>query len=70
MLADRVLVTAVMLPVGLAAIHFGGLFYLSVVTIILVLAAYEYVQLFRAGGFRPSGFLVVGGVLLFALGRA
>ncbi len=70
MLSERILVTAILLPVGLAAIHFGGPFYTAVVTVILVLAAYEYVQLFRAGGFEPAGALVIGGVLLLALGRA
>lgn len=70
MLAERTLVAAILLPIGLAAIHFGGPLYVTVITLILILAAYEYVKLFRAGGFQPAGFFVIGGVLLLVVGRA
>jgi phosphatidate cytidylyltransferase len=70
MLLQRVLVTAVLLPIGLAVIYFGGLVYFALIALILGLAAWEYVQLFRAGGFQPAGALVVGGVLLITGGRA
>ena len=70
MLAERVLVTIILLPLGLAAIQIGGPVYAVVVTIILGLGAYEWVQLFRAGGYRPAGVLVIGGAVFLALGRA
>jgi phosphatidate cytidylyltransferase len=70
MLGERVLVTVILLPIGLAAIHFGGPFFTAVILIFLALAAYEYVQLFRAGGHQPAGVLVVGGTVLLVLGRA
>ena len=69
MLVSRLLVTIVLLPVGLLAIHYGGLPYNSIVTLLLVLAAWEYVLLFRLGGLKPAGFLIPAGVLLLALGR-
>jgi phosphatidate cytidylyltransferase len=69
MLTERLLVAAILLPIGMAAIYFGGLFYAVVVIIILVLAAVEFVQMFRAGGFAPAGVLVVGGALLLVVGR-
>jgi phosphatidate cytidylyltransferase len=70
MLLQRVLVAAVLLPIGLAVIYFGGLAYFALIALILCLAAWEYVQLFRAGGLHPAGFLVIGGVLLITGGRA
>ncbi|MEW5961525.1 MAG: phosphatidate cytidylyltransferase [Chloroflexota bacterium] len=70
MLRQRVIVAIVLLPIGMAAIYYGGLYYISLITIILGVAAWEYVQLFSAGGYRPSGVLVVGGTLAFALLRS
>jgi phosphatidate cytidylyltransferase len=69
MLAKRVLVAALLLPVGLAFVVLGGWFFIGMVSLILVLAGWEYVQLFRAGGLRPAGVLVIGGIVLFILGR-
>lgn len=70
MFLKRTLVVLVLLPVGLTVIVWGGLAYACLVTLLLGLAALEYVNLFRAGGLQPAGFLVVGGTLLFMLGRA
>ena len=69
MLKTRFLVAALLLPIGLAAIYFGGFPYYALVSFFLVIAAYEYVRMFRAGGLRPAGVLVMGGVLLFVFGR-
>ena len=69
-LAKRVLVVLVLLPVGLAAIWYDGQFYVALVSIILVVAAWEYYHLFRVGGFKPSGAVLIGGTLLLTLGRA
>ncbi len=70
MLVERVLVTAILLPIGLAAIFLGGLFYLGLILVFLALASYEYVKLFNAGGFQPAGVLVIGGTILLVVGRA
>ena len=69
MLVKRLLVTLVLLPVGLAAIVAGGWYLTALVALFMCLAAWEYVQLFRASGFYPAGVLVVGGTLLFLIGR-
>ena len=69
MLVSRLLVAIVLLPIGLLAIHFGGFPYNLLVTLLLVLAAWEYVLLFRLGGLQPAGFLIPAGTLLLALGR-
>jgi phosphatidate cytidylyltransferase len=70
MFVKRVLVAVLLLPVGLAAIYLGGLTYNGLIALIMVLAAREYVALFRASGQEPSPLLVMGGVLLIVLGRA
>lgn len=70
MLVERVLVTIVLLPIGLLAITVGGIPYLALIALVLALAAWEYVKLFRAGGFQPAGVLVLAGTVLLVLGRA
>jgi phosphatidate cytidylyltransferase len=69
MLVSRLLVTIVLLPLGLLAIHYGGLPYYLLVALLLGLAAWEYANLFRFGGSRPSVVLITGGTLLLVLGR-
>jgi phosphatidate cytidylyltransferase len=70
MLAKRVLVTVILLPIGLALIIWGGPAYYAFIGLVLVLAAREYVNLYRAGGLRPAGVLILAGVLLLVAGRA
>ena len=70
MLLKRVLVVLMLLPIGLAAIYLGGLTFTGLVALIMVLAAREYVTLFKTSGQEPSRLLVMGGVLLIVLGRA
>jgi phosphatidate cytidylyltransferase len=70
MLVDRTLVAAILLPIGMAAIYFGGTFYTVVIVLILGLASWEFARLFRTGGYQPSTPLVVGGTLALVAGRA
>lgn len=69
MLVKRVLVALVLLPVGMVAILAGGWYLTALVAFFMGFAAWEYVNLFRAGGLKPAGVLVVGGTLLIVLGR-
>lgn len=69
MLVKRLWVAIILLPVGMAAILAGG-WYLSVlVALFMCLAAWEYSNLFRAGGLQPANALVVGGTLILLIGR-
>jgi phosphatidate cytidylyltransferase len=70
MLAKRVLVAAILLPIGLALIYYGGIPYDLMVALIVGLAAWEYVNIFRSGGFKPAQIWVPLGSLLFVAGRA
>jgi phosphatidate cytidylyltransferase len=69
MLAKRVLVAAILLPIGVAAIWLGGWYLSILVALFMGAAAWEYVSLFRSGGLQPGLFLVVGGTLFLLLGR-
>lgn len=69
MLVSRLLVAIILVPVALLAISYGGLPYNLLVVLILMLASWEYTNLFRAGGLQPAGFLVLAGTLLLGLGR-
>ena len=70
MLRQRVIVAAILLPIGLALIYFGGWAFAAMVALILGLAAWEYGRLFQAGDFHPAAVLLIGGSVLLALGRA
>lgn len=69
MLRQRVLVTAVLLPVGLVLIYVGGIPFMLFITLFLGVAAWEFGQLFKKGGFQPSSILLVLGTVGITLGR-
>ena len=69
MLRQRVLVTVVLLPVGLAIFALGGWVFAAAMALVLGLAAREYGLLYRPGGLRPALPLLVVGVASLALLR-
>jgi phosphatidate cytidylyltransferase len=69
MLAKRVLVAAILLPIGLVVIFAGGWVFIIAIALILCLAALEFAQLFRSGGHQPGRIILITGVALIALGR-
>lgn len=69
MLKQRLLVTVVLLPVGIAVIHIGGWVYAAFIATLLGLAAWEFGGLFRADGFQASSGLIVAGTVALTLGR-
>lgn len=69
MLMQRVLVTIILLPIGLAAIILGGWVFTLLIALILGVAGWEFAQLFKTGGLQPSGPIVVVGILALVLGR-
>jgi phosphatidate cytidylyltransferase len=70
MFLKRTAVTLILLPVGIAIIAWGGWLYYGLITLILGMAAYEYVRLFQAGGLRPAGVFVIAATLMLAIQRA
>lgn len=69
MLRQRVTVALILLPIGIIAIMAGEGWFAAVIALILGLAAYEYVQLYRAGGWQPAGLLVVAGSVTLVAAR-
>ncbi len=69
MLRQRLLVTLIALPIGIAAIVVGGWPFSVLVALLLALAAWEYADLFRSGGYQPSKVLIVGGVTALMVAR-
>jgi len=70
MLRTRVIVAAILLPIGLALIYIGGWAFSGFVTIIVGLAAWEYGQIFRGSDLQPSLVIAIVGAAALALGRA
>lgn len=66
-LSDRLAVSLVLIPASLLLIEAGGWSYVLAVTIILLIAAREYVRLFVHTHYRPSAPVVLAGVGLLAL---
>jgi phosphatidate cytidylyltransferase len=65
-----VIVAAVLLPIGLVLIYFGDWAFAAFIALILGLAAWEYARIFKNGDFQPASFLVIGGAVILAIGRA
>jgi phosphatidate cytidylyltransferase len=70
MLRDRIVVVLLLLPVALWLVASGGLPFLALVSIFLVLGGIEYGQLFEHVGLRPSSWLVAAGILAITAVRA
>ena len=70
MLAKRILVAAVLIPIAFLVITLGGVLYNACVVGIMGLSAWEYARLFNSGGYQPAGVLLIGGTVLLVLGRA
>jgi phosphatidate cytidylyltransferase len=70
MLRTRVIVAAILLPIGLVIIYIGSWAFSAFVTLIVGLAAWEFSQIFRRSGFQPATMLAVAGAALLSLGRA
>ncbi len=69
MLRQRVLVTVIALPIGIALIVLGGWPFAAFVALLLGRAAWEYAGLFENGGNAPSRLLLVVGVVALLLAR-
>jgi phosphatidate cytidylyltransferase len=66
----RFITSILLLVFGLPGLIFGGPLYFLVADFFLLFAAWEYVEISRASGWRASRPLVVGGVLAITAARA
>jgi phosphatidate cytidylyltransferase len=69
MLVERLVVSIILLPIGLLLIAAGGVPFGLFITLVMMLAAWEYARLFRAGGYQPAGILILLGTAALVLGR-
>ncbi|HLC33940.1 MAG TPA: phosphatidate cytidylyltransferase [Anaerolineales bacterium] len=69
MLPDRLVVALLLLPIGLGLIAYGGVPLLLIISVLVVLAALEYADLFARTGLAPSRWLVAGGALALIVAR-
>jgi phosphatidate cytidylyltransferase len=63
-MVKRTLAALVLAAIGLPAVFLGGIFFFLLITLFLVVAAWEYTRIFRLTGSNASIPLVIGGVLV------
>jgi phosphatidate cytidylyltransferase len=69
MLANRLKVVIILIPIGVAVIVLGGWAYSGLVTLMLGVAAWEYWRMFTRGGVLPIVWILIPGVALLAIAR-
>jgi len=65
----RVLTALLLAVIGLPAVLFGGIFFFIILSVFIVGAAWEYVQLFRAANSEPQMLIAVVGVGMILAAR-
>lgn len=65
MLRQRILSAAIMIPLVAGATYTGGFWFFAIIVIVASIAGYEFFQLMRRGGYKPSP--VWGLVLIWLL---
>jgi len=68
-MVKRTTTALLLLAVGMPALLFGGIPFFLLIGFFIVMAAYEYTQLFRAMELEPSTWITVGGVFVIILLR-
>jgi len=69
MFLKRAIASLIMAAIGIPAIIYGGIFYFLLISLFLVMAAWEYVKIFQIAKNAPSMLITVGGVFLLLIFR-
>lgn len=69
MLAKRLLVINIFVPIFVLVIVLGGWTYTSFILLFLAFAAWEYWRIFKSGGYAPALPLMIAGTTLLVAGR-
>jgi phosphatidate cytidylyltransferase len=69
-MAKRTLTAVALLVIGMPIILLGGIWFFLLIGFFIVLASWEYVQMFRAVQMQPSAWVTVGGTILILVARA
>jgi phosphatidate cytidylyltransferase len=67
MLSKRILASLGLAIIGIPAILLGGVYYFSLITIFLAIAAWEFGKIFAGIDFKVSSALLVGGVVILCI---
>jgi phosphatidate cytidylyltransferase len=70
MLRKRLLAVIVIIPIGASVIVAGGIIYTLFIAIVMGIAAWEFVRIYKTGGATPATWLVYIGVILLVISRA
>ena len=63
MFLQRLLVALILLPIGLWALFSSEISFAIFMTLIFVIAGWEYIQLFKNGQYQPAHFAIIGAVI-------
>ncbi len=69
-MAKRTITALSLLIVAMPAVLLGGIWFFLLISLFIVLASWEYVQMFRAVHMQPAMWVTVGGTLLILVVRA
>ncbi|MBC6938417.1 MAG: hypothetical protein DYG87_04075 [Anaerolineae bacterium CFX3] len=69
-MVKRTLTALTLLALAMPPVLLGGVWFFALIGLFVVIAAWEYVRLFRAAGSQPSMLTTVGGTLAILLARA
>ncbi len=69
MLLQRFLVALILAPLALLITYLGGIYYLIVITIVLLIAAWECTRIMKKAGYEPATPVVLAGVLLLTMSK-
>jgi len=69
-MVKRLIVSVIIIPLAILFIYLGGFAYQSLITLMLAVAAWEYVKLLRKIDLNPAVFLTLAGVILLSLSRS
>ncbi len=66
---NRVLTVVILIPIIAVLIFLGGWFFTAFMALALGIAAWEFWRIFKNGNYRPSLYILVGGVVALVLSR-
>jgi phosphatidate cytidylyltransferase len=69
MLANRLIVVIFLIPIAVGILALGGWPYALFITLLLAIGGYEFWRLFHKGGYNPSAWVLIPGIILLTLAR-
>ena len=69
MLIKRTIASLILAAIGIPAILAGGIYFFALISLLLLIATWEFGRLFKISGFHPSQPLLLGGVAVLLVAR-